>query len=343
MLLSGELFLILWVIIETVMDQSSVIKDFLQEELLLFDDYLRKSVISNNPRITEMINFIFRTNGKQLRPTLVLLSAKACGHIIPETYHGAVTVELLHTATLIHDDVIDRSDIRRGKQSVNAVYDNTKAVLAGDYLLSAALAESVKTRNLDIIRIISEMGKSLSEGELEQFSLASEIIIDEKAYFKVIDKKTASLMSVCTTIGAITGGAGADTVEKFSMLGRFFGLAFQIRDDIFDYYNADVGKPTGNDIREGKITLPLIYALQNAPSELVEEMMQIIHSRDYSDDNIELLLQFAKEQHGIEYATKIMNEFLTKAESMISDLTAVSSEIQFLLHLFLSYLRDRAN
>ena len=154
-----------------------------------------------------MITYVFNTNGKRLRPILVLLTAKACGRIIPETYHGAVTVELLHTATLVHDDVIDKSDIRRGRRSVNAVYDNTQAVLIGDYLLSTALAESVKTSNLEIIRIISELGKNLAEGELNQFSLANEVIIDEDAYFDVIDKKTASLMRASIAIGALTGGA----------------------------------------------------------------------------------------------------------------------------------------
>ena len=174
------------------MDQSQLIQDFLREELLLFDEYLLNSVKSDNPHITEMVNYLFRSKGKRLRPTLVLLTAKACGGIIPETYHGAVTVELLHSATLVHDDVIDKSEKRRGRRSVNAVYDNTQAVLIGDYLLSTALMESVKTNDLNIVRIISELGQNLSEGELNQFSLASEIIIDEKAYFDVIDKKTAS-------------------------------------------------------------------------------------------------------------------------------------------------------
>src|SRR5690554_4814208 len=263
------------------MDQSQLIKDFLQEELILFDEYMLNSVKSDNPRITEMVNYLFKTKGKRLRPILVLLTAKACGGIIPETYHGAVTVELLHSATLIHDDVIDKSEIRRGRRSVNAVYDNTQAVLIGDYLLSTALMESVKTNDLDIVRIISELGKNLSEGELDQFSLANNIIVDEKAYFDVIDKKTGSLMRASIVIGAITGGAGSEMISKFTTLGTILGICFQIRDDIFDYYNNDVGKPTGNDIREGKITLPLIYALKNAPRDLSEGMMQIIESREY--------------------------------------------------------------
>jgi octaprenyl-diphosphate synthase len=322
------------------MDQSQLIKDFLREELLLFDEYLLNSVKSDNPHITEMVNYLFRSKGKRLRPILVLLTAKACGGIIPETYHGAVTVELLHSATLIHDDVIDKSELRRGRRSVNAVYDNTQAVLIGDYLLSTALMESVKTSDLNIVRIISELGQNLSEGELNQFSIASDIIIDEKAYFDVIDKKTASLMRASIVIGAITGGADSKMISKFMRLGSILGICFQIRDDIFDYFSNNVGKPTGNDIREGKITLPLIYALRNAPHELSQVMMQIIEARDYSEENIAILLDFAKEYHGVKYAYSKMNEYLAEAETIISDFR-FNDEIKTLMNLFLSYLKER--
>jgi len=323
------------------MDQSEVIKDFLQKELFLFEDYLNVSTKSDNPRLSEMITYVFNTNGKRLRPTLVLLTAKACGRIIPETYHGAVTVELLHTATLVHDDVIDKSDIRRGRRSVNAVYDNTQAVLIGDYLLSTALAESVKTRNLEIIRIISELGKNLAEGELNQFSLANEVIIDEDAYFDVIDKKTASLMRASIAIGALTGGAEKELVTRLTHMGSILGVCFQIRDDIFDYFQADVGKPTGNDIKEGKITLPLIHALRQAPESLSTEMLQLIRSKAYTDDDIEDLLLFAKEQGGVAYAFEKMDRLLAEGEELISNLPFDES-IKVLMRLFLSYLRDRS-
>lgn len=323
------------------MSQSEVIKNFLQEELLLFDDYLRKAIKSDNPRLSEMIAHVFKANGKRLRPTLVLLTAKACGGIIPETYHGAVTVELLHTASLVHDDVIDRSDTRRGRRSVNAVYDNTNAVLIGDYLLSTALSQSVKTRNLEIVRIMSELGKSLAEGELNQFFLASEIIIDEDAYFNVIDKKTASLMRASIAIGAITGGASDEMVSRLAYMGSILGVCFQIRDDIFDYFQADVGKPTGNDIKEGKITLPLIYALRQAPESLRAEMIAIIESQEYTDDNIARLLLFAKEQGGVEYAYSKMNSLLAEGEGIISSFP-FNDEIKSLMRLFLAYLRDRS-
>lgn len=322
------------------MDQSQVIRDFLKEELELFDTYLRESIKNDNPRISGIIDYVFKANGKRLRPMLVLLTAKACGQIIPETYHGAVTVELLHTATLVHDDVIDKSDMRRGRRSVNAVYDNTRAVLVGDYLLSSALAESVKTKDLNIVRIMSELGKSLAEGELVQFALAEEILIDEVSYFQVIEKKTASLLRASITIGAITGGASPQTISGFSRLGGILGICFQIRDDIFDYYKTDVGKPTGNDIREGKVTLPLIYALQHAPRTVSDGMLKIIQSRDYSDENIERVLDFAKEYGGVEYAYKKIRELLDEAETIISELS-IDDQIKTLLRLLLIYLNDR--
>lgn len=322
------------------MDQGQLIKNFLRDEMLLFEEYMQASVKSDNPLINEMVGYLFNTSGKRLRPLLVLMTAKACGGIIPETYHGAVTVELLHTATLIHDDVIDKSDTRRGKRSLHAVYDNTQAVLLGDYLLSTALLESVKTKDLNIIRIISELGQNLAEGELNQFTLANKIIVDEDAYFEVIDKKTASLMRASIAIGAITGGADNEMIERFTQLGSILGISFQIRDDIFDYFKKDVGKPTGNDIREGKITLPLIYALQHAPEAISAEMMEIIKSRDYSDDNISRLLTFSKEQGGIDYAYGKVNALIENAEQMVSGFR-LNEDMELLMRLFLSYLKDR--
>ncbi len=323
------------------MDQSQLIKGFLQEELNIFDNYLKDSVKSNNQLLTEMISYILNSNGKRLRPTLVLLTARACGKIVPETYHGAVTVELLHTATLVHDDVIDKSDFRRGKQTLNALHDNTQSVLIGDYLLSTALAESVKTKNLEIVRIISELGQNLAEGELSQFNLASHIVISEEEYFNVIDKKTASLLRASFAIGAITGGADEELLSSFIKIGSLLGVSFQIKDDIFDYYTNDVGKPTGNDIKEGKITLPLIYALQNSPEIIKNEMMQIIKSRDYSDNNIDKLLSFAKEYKGVEYSYKKMDAMLEEAEDIISGFT-FNSDIKLYMKMFLKYMRNRS-
>ena len=322
------------------MDESQVIKDSLRDELNQFNSYLRKALETDNTRISDIVRHAFKVDGKRIRPMLVFLVAKCCGEITPATYHGAVTVELLHTATLIHDDVVDEALTRRGQPSANAVFDNKRSVLAGDYVLSSALVESVKTENLEIIGIISELGKNLAEGELNQYSLANEIIIDEKEYYKVIDKKTASLLYACAKIGAITAGADRFTIEEFGKVGRILGIAFQIRDDIFDYYKADVGKPTGNDIREGKITLPLIYALKNAPQEVSDEMMNIIRSFDFSPENIEILLDFAKRNGGIEYAQKTMETLLDEAEQNIKSVS-INNEFKIMLNLLVMYLKNR--
>ena len=322
------------------MDESQVIKDSLRDELNQFNSYLRKALETDNTRISDIVRHAFKVDGKRIRPMLVFLVAKCCGEITPATYHGAVTVELLHTATLIHDDVVDEALTRRGQPSANAVFDNKRSVLAGDYVLSSALVESVKTENLEIIGIISELGKNLAEGELNQYSLANEIIIDEKEYYKVIDKKTASLLYACAKIGAITAGADRFTIEEFGKVGRILGIAFQIRDDIFDYYKADVGKPTGNDIREGKITLPLIYALKNAAKEVSDEMMNIIRSFDFSPENIEILLDFAKRNGGIEYAQKTMETLLDEAEQIIKSVS-INNEFKIMLNLLVMYLKNR--
>lgn len=322
------------------MDESQVIKESLRDELNQFDIYLWKSLENNNSRISEILRHAFKVDGKRIRPMLVFLVAKCCGEITPATYHGAVTVELLHMATLMHDDVVDEASTRRGQPSSNAVFDNKRSVLAGDYVLSSALRESVKTNNLEIIGIISELGQNLAEGELNQYSLVNEIIIDEEEYFKVIDKKTASLLYACAKIGAITAGADRVTIDEFGKAGRILGIAFQIRDDIFDYYKADVGKPTGNDIREGKITLPLIYALNHAPQALSDEMMKIIRSCDFSPVNIELLLEFAKSNGGIEYAQKTIDNLLEEAEQIIENVS-IDNEFKIILNLLVIYLKNR--
>lgn len=322
------------------MDESQIIKESLRDELNQFDIYLWKSLENNNYQISEILRHAFKVDGKRIRPMLVFLVAKCCGKVTLATYHGAVTVELLHMATLMHDDVVDEASTRRGQPSSNAVFDNKRSILAGDYVLSLALRESVKTNNLKIIGIISELGQDLAEGELNQYSLVNEIIIDEKEYFKVIDKKTASLLCACAKIGAITAAADRFTIDEFGKAGRMLGIAFQIRDDIFDYYKADVGKPTGNDIREGKITLPLIYALDHAPQAVSDEMMKIIRSCDFSPENIELLLEFAKSNGGIEYAWKTIDNLLKEAEQIIENVS-IDNEFKIILNLLVMYLKNR--
>lgn len=322
------------------MDYSQVIKESLHEELQQFDTYLRESIRTDNQRIQNIVNHVFKSKGKHVRPILVLLAAKSCGGITPATFHGAVTVELLHTATLIHDDVVDESKVRRDQPSVGAIFDNKRAVLCGDYFLSSALRESVKTENIEIVDIIAQLGQNLSEGELNQYSLANEMIIDEEEYFNVINEKTASLLYACTKIGAITAGADRLLIDEFGELGRLLGVCFQIRDDIFDYYKTDVGKPTGNDIREGKITLPLLHALQHAPQDESMAMKNIISQCDYSSENIEKLISFAKQYNGIDYAYAKIEELLLQAEAIINRFS-IHKETKELLFMLLLYLKNR--
>ena len=339
-LFAMRIFFANFVPIMHTMDFNQLIKESFREELQLFDTYLRKSVANDNPRISKVVNHIFAANGKRLRPSLVFLSAKACGKITPETYHGAVTVELLHTASLVHDDVIDKSELRRNRPSANAAFDNTHAVLVGDYLLSSAALEGFKMDDTDIAEMIAQLSKSLAEGEINQYVIASEMIIDENEYFDVIDKKTASLMRACTIIGAKTANASEKTVELFGQLGQLLGIAFQLKDDIFDYFSDDVGKPIGNDIREGKITLPLIYALQNAPESESKQMLEIIHARDFSTDNIQKLFAFTKANGGIEYTYSKIDSCIADAEKIVA-MCEIDADKKQMLRILLLYLRDR--
>lgn len=322
------------------MDKKLLIARPVAEELNKFNAYYKESISCNNARIQQIIDYIMRSDGKHIRPILLLLAAKSSGQINNITYNAAITVELLHTASLIHDDVVDESKMRRGKASVNAIYDNKMAVLAGDYFLSTALIKSVMTGNIDIITDISTLGRNLAEGELNQLSLVKELIIDENEYFEVIKKKTASLMSVCMKIGAMSVGATDEVTAKFAKLGELLGLCFQMRDDIFDYFTNAIGKPTGNDIREGKITLPLLFAIGNAPSKEKEQLLSIINSYDYTEENIDFLITYAKEHGGIEYAYHKIDQLKTEAEEIIA--TINNEEVRTALNYTVEYIVERS-
>jgi len=322
------------------MDKKLLIAKPVAEELKIFNSYYKDSVFCNNVRIQEIIDYIMKSDGKRIRPTLLLLAAKACGEINNVTYNAAITIELLHTASLIHDDVVDESKIRRGVASINAIYDNKMAVLAGDYFLSTALIKSVLTGNIDLISNISDLGRDLAEGELNQLSLVKELILDEEEYFQVIKKKTASLMSVCMRIGAMSVNATPEVIEKFTKLGELLGLCFQLRDDIFDYFTNAIGKPTGNDIREGKVTLPLLYAIRNAPESERTELLTIINSYNYTDENIQKLISYAKEHGGIEYAYRKIEEIKLQAETLIAEVP--NTEVREALEATVDYIVERA-
>lgn len=282
-------------------------------EFARFNEEFESSLRSETKRLQAAIEQILRSTGKHVRPLLVLLSAKTCGSVTDCTINSAVFLELLHTATLIHDDVVDETRERRGVPSLNAIFDNRVAVLTGDYILSTALIRSIQTGDLRIIGIISNLGRDLSEGEIKQMETADESILDESCYLQVIYKKTATLLSACTAIGAISAGADKQAIEAMKKFGENIGYAFQIRDDIFDYYKeSNIGKPTGNDIREGKVTLPLLYALKQE-SVKAGMMLEIVLTKDFTDEHIDQLILFAKEQGGIEYAKKRMTDFRNEA------------------------------
>lgn len=286
------------------MEKIQNITQSVQEELTTFNklyiDALHNSSIHD---FQFMLDFVSSIKGKHIRPLILFLSAKLCGKYTIETLQYAVILELLHTATLIHDDVVDNAQERRGQPSVMARFDNRKAVLLGDYVLSQAIKIGLDTGNLPILRILSGLAQNLVEGELVQLVSSSKIMIDEERYFETIWKKTASLFASCSEMGALSVNAGEEQTEILRSIGKNLGVCFQIKDDMFDYFEqGDIGKPTGNDIRDGKITLPLIYALRTSPPERSETMMRLIRERDFSPETIKRLIDFAKEYKGIEYA-----------------------------------------
>ncbi|RHJ94075.1 polyprenyl synthetase family protein [Parabacteroides bouchesdurhonensis] len=300
------------------MDDRRKIEEPVAVEFRRFNEDFATSLHSNTHWLQSAIDVIQNSTGKHVRPLLVLLTAKACGRISDNTINSAVLLELLHTATLIHDDVIDETKQRRGVPSLNAIFDNRISVLVGDYVLSTALIRSFQTGDLRIVGIISNLGRDLSEGEIKQLETAEESILDENCYLQVIKKKTATLLSACTEIGAISAGASTDMITLCREFGEYLGYCFQIRDDIFDYFKgADIGKPTGNDIREGKVTLPLLYALRQGRKEETARYMDMIIRKDFIAENIDSLIEFAKTNGGIEYAEARMREYHDKAMELL--------------------------
>lgn len=322
------------------MKDRSKIEQPVSEEFKRFNDEFAASLRSTTNRLQSAIDQILNASGKHVRPLLVLLTAKACGKVTEHSVNSAVLLELLHTATLIHDDVIDETKQRRGVPSLNAIFDNRISVLVGDYVLSTALIRSIQTGNLQIIGIVSNLGRDLSEGEIKQLETAEESIIDESCYMQVIRKKTAMLLSACTEIGAISANASDEMVEKCREFGEYLGYCFQIKDDIFDYFKeTNIGKPTGNDIREGKITLPLLYALREGKKEEIDRCLRIINEKDFSTANIDFLIDFAKANGGIGYAEERMREYHAKAVEVL--LSLPESDARDGLLLLADYIVER--
>ena len=288
----------------------STIKQPIVKELDDFIALFNSALTHDDEMLGSVLNHIRQRGGKRMRPILMFLMARNYGDISIVTQHSAVGLELLHTASLVHDDVVDESSERRGQASVNASYNNKVAVLVGDYILSTALLHVSFTGNKQIIQYLAELGRTLAAGEILQLSNIQNQEISETVYYQVIQKKTAALFEVCAAIGALSAGASADEVKHAGEFGKNLGIMFQIRDDIFDYFDSkEIGKPTGNDMTEGKLTLPVIYALNHTDFESMHTLAKKVKAGTINPDEIAVLVEFTKQQGGIEYAEHCMQDF----------------------------------
>lgn len=295
------------------------IRDLISSDLERLQKIIKQSLSSNSPLLNKIVDKYLETKGKQIRPIIVVLSAKFFGAEVSDgVLCGAASVELLHNASLIHDDVIDETKQRRGHDTINNTWDNHIAVLVGDFFVSNALACAIRTNDFRVISTISELGKELSTGEIDQIDVAKHHSIDEQTYFSIINKKTASLFQSCVKVGGYSVGASDIDIANLSKFVELLGLSFQIKDDIFDYFKDDaIGKPTGNDMREGKVTLPLIYALSHTESPRHGEMRRLADSDSLTTEQIETLIDFAKAEGGIEYAYATMERLRAEARSIL--------------------------
>jgi len=301
------------------MDAMQTILQPIEAEFAIFKKMQDDLAVNPNPLLREIILHVNKQRGKQMRPMMVLLFGKMFGNVVDSTYSAALALELLHTASLVHDDVVDDSMQRRGQASVNAIYNNKLAVLVGDYLLSTALVFTGRCGDNRITNIVGSLGQTLSDGEIFQMFHSHEKLVSEEVYLEIIRKKTASLFSSCAEIGALSVGASAEDVARARQIGEYIGICFQIRDDIFDYYSNDVGKPTGNDMREGKLTLPIIYAVRTQGDEHIRTMIDRLKEGELSDVEINELITFAKACGGIEYAEQTMQKYRQKALALLPE------------------------
>lgn len=297
------------------------IQETIKEELALLNDRIDKRLKSSNTLMNNVIENYLKVKGKQIRPILVMLSARLLGSVNERVIASAAAVELLHNASLIHDDVVDETKIRRGVTTINGLWDNHIAVLVGDYFVSTSLMEAISTGDTRTVQSVANLGKLLSLGEIDQIYNARFHRLSEEAYFEVIDRKTASLFVACVEMGAYAVNAGEEALENLRRYARLLGLCFQIKDDIFDYFKDErIGKPTGNDLREGKITLPLLHVLLGEPED--SEMNHLSRKEQLTEDEIMTLIEHAKEHGGIDYAYARMEELYCEASRLLDTLPA---------------------
>ena len=285
------------------------IKDPIASELALFERKFREAMKSNVPLLDTIMTYIVKRKGKQVRPMFVFYSAKLFGGINDSTFRAASLVELLHTATLVHDDVVDDSNQRRGFFSINALWKNKIAVLVGDYLLSKGLLLSVKNKDYHLLEIVSSSVESMSEGELLQIEKSRNLNLSEDIYFEIIRKKTASLIPSCCAIGAASAGASADDIEKMRLFGEKIGIAFQIKDDLLDYGDTQIGKPHGIDIQEKKLTLPIIYTLNQADKKTRATMIHNIKTHQQNKQKVAEIIAYVNSHGGIAYTQNVMQKY----------------------------------
>lgn len=315
------------------------IKNIIGEELNTFEKKFAESVKSQTPLLDRIMKYIIKRKGKQLRPMFVFLSAKLHGPINESTYRAAALVELLHTATLVHDDVVDESLERRGFFSVNAIWKNKIAVLVGDYLLSKGLLLSTDNNDFEHLRILSEAVKQMSEGELLQIEKARNLNLKEDIYFQIIRNKTASLLSSACCVGAWSTSKNELIGNKMKLFGEKVGIAFQIKDDLFDYGKEDIGKPTGNDIKEKKLTLPLIYTLNKISTSKKRELIYIIKNENKNPEKVRYVIDTVVESGGIDYAAEKMGHYRDEALSILHEFN--DNEVRKALEELVRYTTDR--
>lgn len=325
------------------MDYLSLIKQPIVTELNDFIDLFNQSLSHSDGLLETALSHIRNRGGKRMRPILMLLMAKNYGGVTEATQYAAVGLELLHTASLVHDDVVDESEERRGQMSVNASYNNKVAVLVGDYILSTSLLNVSLTHNEIIVQRLARLGQTLSNGEILQLTNTSQDGLSEDIYYQVIERKTAALFEACAAIGAISAGQDPDDVDAAVKFGQNIGIIFQIRDDIFDYYDSkEIGKPTGNDMAEGKLTLPVIYAINSTQDEQMIVLARRVKARTITTEEIARLVEFTKQNGGIQYAERRMLDFHREAMAFIEN-EVNSPEIAKAFQAYLDFVIQRKN
>lgn len=322
------------------MDFKKAIQAPIKQELNVFKEYYNAQLVSEISLLGSALGSVASSVGKMMRPILLLLASRACGNISQETYAAAASLELLHTASLLHDDVVDESNMRRGNPSINALYGNRVAILTGDYLFSLALNNAAKTKNIEVIEQLSLLGCALSGGEIMQLQAQNSGAYDEESYYNIIKGKTASLFASCAYIGALSAGASRDIALRFRTFGEIVGLCFQIKDDIFDYYTCDIGKPTGSDMREGKITLPALYVLRTLQSPFVTAINEkLALGKELDEKEIESLIELSKSAGGVEYATSKIEQL--RADALAALPSGIPADCHEALVAYMDYVIKR--